>query len=96
MYLSLNNPSNLTTMKKNIEPKRQGLSLEIDRQEFAMQLKTWRLRIGLTQRQTAQRWGVSRETINKAEGAKPITWELAYRLFVRLSDELRAEGGTPC
>jgi hypothetical protein len=37
------------------------------------------------------KWGCSRFTIMKAENAKQVTWEMAYRLFARLSDELRKE-----
>lgn len=76
--------------------KQNGLQMDIDREQFAMQLKTWRLRHGLTQAQAGVRLGgCSRFTIIKAEGAKPITWEQAYKLFAKLSDELikEAKGG---
>ena len=68
-----------------------GLSTEIDKQEFALSLKTWRLRQALTQRQVAKMFGTSRYTIIRAENAQPITWEMAYRLFVKLSKELVKE-----
>lgn len=74
-----------------VEMKPQGLAMEMDRQEFALALKTWRLREGLTQRQVGERFGCSRYTIMKAENAKDVTWEMAYRLFARLSQELRKE-----
>lgn len=74
----------------NAVPK--GLSVEIDRREFALALKTWRLRQGLTQRQAAERWGTNRYIIIKAEAAKDISWENAYKLFAKLSKELRDEG----
>lgn len=74
-----------------VEMKKNGLTLEADKNEFALALKTWRLREGLTQQQVAQRWGCSRYTIMRAENAKQVTWEMAYRLFARLSDELRKE-----
>ena len=81
-----------TTMKQiKVEMKPQGLSMEVDKNEFALALKTWRLRQGLTQKEVAMRWGCSRFTIMKAENAKQVTWEMAYRLFARLSDELRKE-----
>ena len=73
------------------EMNRQGLTMETDTQQFAMALKTWRIRNGLTQKQVGERWGVSRFTIMKAEGAQHITWEMAYRLFARLSHELEIE-----
>ena len=68
-----------------------GLSMEIDKQEFALALKTWRLRSALTQKQVGERWGCSRFTILRAENAKNLTWEMAYRLFAKLSQELRKE-----
>lgn len=71
--------------------KQKGLSMETDRNEFALALKTWRLRNGLTQAQLGTRWNCSRFTIMRAENAKPVTWEMAYKLFARLSDELRKE-----
>lgn len=74
-----------------VEMKPNGLEMEVNKQEFALALKTWRLRKGYTQREVGQRWGVSRYTILRAESAKNLTWEMAYRLFARLSDELRKE-----
>lgn len=71
--------------------KTKGLTMECDRQEFALALKTWRLRAGLTQAAAARRWGVSRFTIMRAEAARQITWEMAYRLFNQLSHELENE-----
>lgn len=80
----------MDTIKVEMKPK--GLSMETDRNEFALALKTWRLRQGLTQAQAGERFGCSRFTILRAEGAKPLTWEMAYRLFARLSNELQKEG----
>lgn len=71
--------------------KQQGLTMEVDRNEFALALKTWRLRKGFTQRQVADMWDVSRFTIIRAENGKPLTWEMAYRLFAKLSSELKKE-----
>lgn len=71
--------------------KAKGLTMECDRQEFALALKTWRLRAALTQSAVARRWGVSRFTIMRAEAGKSITWEMAYRLFNQLSHELENE-----
>lgn len=72
-----------------MEPK--GLEMDIDRQEFALALKTWRLRQGLTQKQVGERWGCSRYTILRAESGRNITWEQAYRLFAKLAGELKEE-----
>lgn len=74
-----------------LEAKASGLSVDIDRQKFALALKTWRLRKGLTQRQVAAMWEVSRYVIMHAEGGRNLTWESAYRLFSKLSEELRKE-----
>lgn len=71
--------------------KQKGLTLETNKNEFALALKTWRLRNMLTQNQVAKRWGCSRYTIMRAEKAKDITWEMAYKLFAKLSEELRKE-----
>lgn len=75
-----------------VNMKQKGLSMEVDKESFAMALKTWRLRNQLTQSQVGQRWGCSRYTILRAEQAKNLTWEMAYRLFARLSNELTKEG----
>lgn len=80
-------------MKKiEVKMERKGLEVDIDKEAFALALKTWRLRNNLTQRQAGERMGCSRYTIIRAESAKNITWEQAYKLFARLSEELRKEG----
>lgn len=68
-----------------------GISMQTDRQQFALALKTWRLRKGLLQREVAERWGTSRYTIIRAERAGNISWQQAYKLFAHLSEELRKE-----
>lgn len=73
------------------EMKREGVTMDVDRQQFALALKTWRLRANLTQRQVGEMWNTSRYTIMKAEKANPISWEQAYKLFAHLSEELRKE-----
>lgn len=75
----------------NVTMKAAGLSIEVDRNEFALALKTWRLRNAKTQREVAKMFKCSRFTIMRAEAGRPITWEMAYRLFARLSEELRKE-----
>ena len=75
------------------EMKPQGVTMDVDRQQFALALKTWRLRSNLTQREVGEMWNTSRYTIMKAEKAKQISWEQAYKLFARLSEELRKEAG---
>lgn len=86
---------NLTNLKKmetiKVEMKPNGIEMECDKNEFALALKTWRLRSGLTQQQVAEQWGCSRYTIMRAENAKQVTWEMAYRLFAKLAGELRKE-----
>lgn len=71
--------------------KRRGLRMETNREEFALELKTWRLRMNLTQAQAGARFGVSRYTIIRAERAQELSWEMAYRLFALLSKELKDE-----
>lgn len=79
-------------MQANNNP--DTLSVDIDRKEFALELKTWRLRQELTQQQVADRWGVARFLITRAECAHPLSWARAYRLFNHLSKELRNESDT--
>lgn len=74
-----------------VEMKPNGLAMDVDKNEFALALKTWRLREGLTQREVAARFGCSRYTIMKAENAKSVTWEMAYKMFAKLATELRKE-----
>lgn len=74
-----------------VEMKPAGLEMEIDKMSFALALKTWRLRQNMTQRQVGDKWGCSRYTIMRAEKAKDVTWEMAYRLFAKLAEELRKE-----
>lgn len=69
----------------------RGLEMDVDKEQFAMALRTWRLRQGLTQREVGKMFGCSRYTIIRAENAQTLTWEMAYRLFARLSDQLRKE-----
>lgn len=70
---------------------RKGIEMESDRDEVALALKTWRLRQGLTQKQVAEKFGCSRFTIMHIEGARPVTWETAYKVFAKLSAELARE-----
>lgn len=74
-----------------VEMKPKGLAMDVDKNEFALALKTWRLRQGLTQRQVGERFGCSRYTVMRAENAKDVTWEMAYRLFAKLATELKKE-----
>lgn len=74
-----------------VEMKPNGLTMDVDKNEFALALKTWRLRNGLTQQQVGNKFGCSRYTIMRAENAKQVTWEMAYRLFAKLAAELRKE-----
>lgn len=80
-----------------LKMEQRGVEADCDRNEFALALKTWRLRHGLTQKQVGDRWGCSRYTIMRAELGRDITWEHIYKLFSKLSWELRQEaieGGT--
>lgn len=77
--------------KIEVNFEKQGIDMNVDREDFALALKTWRLRQGYTQRQVADMWCVSRHTIIRAESGRNITWEMAYRLFAKLSHELTRE-----
>lgn len=77
--------------KIKVEFKPQGITMEADREQFALALKTWRLRQGMTQQEVAERWGTSRYTVMKCEQAKPVSWTQAYRIFAKLAKELKDE-----
>lgn len=78
---------------RKIEAKMEvkDLHMEVDKKEFALALKTWRLRQGYSQTKVAELFGLSRWTILKIEQAKPIAWETAYRAFAKLSHYLTKE-----
>jgi len=73
--------------------ERKGNTLEIDREEVGLELVKWRLRQGLTQQELAQQWGMSRYTIIRAEKGKNVSWQFAYAIWSKLSQELRKEAG---
>lgn len=75
-------------MEKKEIMKPKGARMEADIEAFALALKTWRLRQGLTQRQAAERIGVSRDSVLRAENQRPVSWEILYRIFVHLSENL--------
>lgn len=75
-----------------VEFRPRGITMDVDKKQFALALKTWRLRQGLTQKEVGQRWGTSRWTIMRAESASNVSWEQAYKLFAHLAQELRKEG----
>lgn len=74
-----------------VEMKQNGLKMDSNREDVALAIKTYRLRKGYTQQQLAEKWGCSRYTIIRVEKARNITWEMAYKMFAKLSDELRKE-----
>lgn len=79
-------------MKKiKVEFKPVGLTMDADRNQFALALKTWRLRAGKSQQEVAEAWGISRYTIMNCENAKPVSWPMAYRIFANLAKELKEE-----
>lgn len=71
--------------------ERRGLEMDVNRQDFALALKTWRLRQGLSQQEVGDLFGCSRYTIIRAETAKALSWESAYKLFAKLAKELEKE-----
>lgn len=79
-------------MKKiEVTMQREDLTMKADVEQFAMALKTWRLRAGKTQEEVGQMFGLSRYTIMRLESAKAVSWETAYRAFACLSKELEKE-----
>lgn len=78
----------MTELEKLIFPE-EGTSY--DAKAFGLELKKYRLRQGLTQRQLGEKWGLSRYTIIRAETGTNISWESAYRLFAKLTYSMRDE-----
>lgn len=78
-------------MQIKLKLERRGLEMDVNRQDFALALKTWRLRQGLSQREVGDRFGCSRYTIIRAETAKALSWESAYKLFAKLAKEQARE-----
>lgn len=75
-----------------VRTEARDLSVEVDRNAFARALKTWRIRKGMTQKEVADIFGCSRYSIMRAETGQQLSWEMAYRLFACLAEELRKEG----
>lgn len=80
----------MDTIEVKIE--RKGLEMNINREDFALQLQTWRLRTGRTQEEAGKLLGCSRYIIIDIEKAKPISWRMAYRVFAHFAEQLREEG----
>lgn len=71
--------------------KRAGLTLTADRADVSIAIKTYRLRQDLTQEQLAEKWNISRYTIMRLEAARPVSWEMTYKVWARLSEDLANE-----
>lgn len=63
------------------------------RQEIGLELAKFRIRNGLTQAQLAERWGMSRYSIIRAEKGKTVSWRFTYAIASKLAQELRKEAG---
>lgn len=63
------------------------------RQEIGRELVKFRIRQGLTQAQLAERWGMSRYSIIRAEKGKTVSWRFTYAIASKLTHELRKEAG---
>lgn len=68
-------------------------SLGIEREKLGFELAKWRVRQGLSQRQLAERWGMSRYSILRAERGKSVGWQFTYAISAKLAAELRKESG---
>lgn len=75
-------------MEKSEIMKPKGARMEADIEKFALALRTWRIRQGLTQRQAAAQMGVSRDSILRAENQRAVSWETMYRIFIHLSENI--------
>lgn len=71
-----------------IKLERQGTDLVTNQEEFAVALKTWRVRNGLTQAELAAKAGLSRYTIMRVEKASRLAdWKTLYKLFNLIADK---------
>lgn len=61
--------------------------VEIDRNEMALAIKTWRAEKRMTQQQLADALGIHRATLSKAENGQVINWLVAYRIYNYLQQE---------
>ena len=81
------------TTRLTVKPEKRGLTIQINKERFALALKTYRLRNGLTQEQLAKKWKMSRWSILRVEKCHEISWEQAYIIYNLLMDELQKESG---
>lgn len=67
--------------------KQEGTDLITNREDFAVAVKTWRIRHGMTQKELAAAAGISRYTIMRVENASNETsWITMYKLFNLMAD----------
>lgn len=67
--------------------KQEGTDLIANREDFAVAVKTWRIRHGMTQKELAAAAGISRYTIMRVENASNETsWITMYKLFNLMAD----------
>lgn len=90
-FVAESNQVSLIMDKIKVTMKRQGVKMTSNREDVALAVKTYRLRSGETQTGLGKRWGMSRWSIMKIEAGKPVSWELAYKAFARLSEDLEKE-----
>ena len=91
--LSLPRQTKYNTHMENVI-KRNGLKMEADVVQLAWELKTYRIRSGLTQKQLAEKWGVSRYTLIRIEGGYEVGWPTMYKVTSKLIQATREEGAT--
>lgn len=65
--------------------------LELDTQGLGQELMTWRFRQGISQREAAARFGVSRYTIIRMENGRYVGMAAAYMVLHKLTKAIREE-----
>lgn len=90
-FVAVSNQVSLIMYKIKVTMMRQGVKMTSNREDVALAVKTYRLRSGETQAGLGKRWGMSRWSVMKIEAGKPVSWELAYKAFARLSEDLEKE-----
>lgn len=78
-----------------MEIKRIGNRFEVNRDDLAAELRAFRLRAGLTQKELGEKWNLSRYTIMRAETSKELPWSTAYVLAVKIIESTKLLNLTP-
>lgn len=83
----------MTKKKIRLTMEQHGPTYQVNQDEMALAVRTYRARNGLSQAALGNRWGLSRYTIMNVENSKKVHWITAYKIFASLAEDLKKEGG---